>query len=160
VLTCWVGCGWQRGRGKEVVKEEVDFTPVQAIASSKFWLLWYDTHTLAHKHTCMPRPTPTRSPEDHGMRLPCPQLTCFRAPPCAPRSIIFLVAGGSLSTAGLCKAFGTLYKELNSDAFLSMVVALSALFNGGGRLFWGRSVAWLNGSARLSSMQIWASVCA
>lgn len=108
----------------------------------------------------MLRPSPTRSPEDHGMRLPCPRLTGPRAPVCAPRSIIFLVAGGSLSTAGLCKAFGTLYKELNSDAFLSMVVALSALFNGGGRLFWGRSVAWLNGSARLSSMQIWASVCA
>lgn len=36
------------------------------------------------------------------------------------------------------QAFGSMYKELNSDAFLSMVVALSALFNGSGRLFWGR----------------------
>lgn len=52
-------------------------------------------------------------------------------------AIILLMSSGSLATAGVNKAFGLTFPELRSDSFLSMVLALSALFNGGGRLFWG-----------------------
>ena len=52
-------------------------------------------------------------------------------------AIIFLMSSGSLATAGVNKAFGVTFPELRSDSYLSMVLALSALFNGGGRLFWG-----------------------
>ena len=52
-------------------------------------------------------------------------------------AIIFLMSTGSLATAGVNKAFGVTFPELRSDSYLSMVLALSALFNGGGRLFWG-----------------------
>ena len=48
------------------------------------------------------------------------------------------MSSGSLATAGINKAFGVTFPELRSDSYLSMVLALSALFNGGGRLFWGR----------------------
>lgn len=50
------------------------------------------------------------------------------------------MSSGSLATAGVNKAFGASFPALRSDSYLSMVLALSALFNGGGRLFWGRCV--------------------
>lgn len=79
-------------KGTPAAAPAVDYTPAQALTSTRFWWLWV---------------------------------------------IIFLISSGSLSTAGINKTYGLQFPELRSDAYLSTVLALSALFNGGGRLFWG-----------------------
>ena len=51
--------------------------------------------------------------------------------------MIFSSASAGLNVASMYKQFASGAPELKGDAFQSLVGGMGALFNGGGRLFWG-----------------------